>query len=175
MPARTLFFSLSVLVHLSLAGLLGCSVIFLLMNGLTGQSMNLFGVWAHELGTLLEALQMPRRRLFILCILGNAVLLTGFVGLWDARALLRARAGCLVCVTALAAAACILLYVLAVGAVVAFSPFRISVIASAKISFSFMFVGLWNVVCIPISALAHMVTALIHRRLFSPGAEPAAA
>jgi hypothetical protein len=145
------------------------------MNGLTGQSMNLFGVWAHELGTVLESIRMPRRQPFILCILGNAVLLTGFVGLWDARALLRARAGCLVCIAALAAVSCIVLYILAVGAAVAFSPVRISVIASANISFSFVFVGLWNVLYIPISALAHKVTALIHRRLFSPGTEPAAA
>lgn len=143
------------------------------MNRLTDQPMNLFELWTHQLGTLLESFQMPRRRPFILCILGNAVLLTGFVGLWGARAHLRARASSIPCVATLVAVACVFLYVLAVSAVVMFSPFRITVIGSANIYFSVMFIGLWNVIYIPISALAHKVTALIHRRVFSPGTEPA--
>ncbi len=171
MPARKLFFPLSILVHLSLAGFLGCSVLFLVLNGMSGGSMNPFTVWAHEVGTLLESLPMPRRRPYILCMLGNAVLLTGFVGLLDARAIMRGQSNGLIR-AAVAALVCTILYVAAVRTVASYSPFRITAIGSMNIFFSMLFVALWNLLSVPISALSHRANLWIYRKLFCRGPQP---
>ncbi len=167
MPTKPLFFSLSVLVHLGLAALLGGSVILLLLVATGDQSLDLWAALTREIGNLLGSLSMPRRQPFILCMIADVVLLASLVGLWDARAITRGRTGFPIRAAVLGAVACSLFYIVAAQAVARYAPFRITPVGSMGILFSQFMIVLWNVMYIPISALAHKVNTLVFSRLSS--------
>ena len=175
MPPKPIFFSISVIVHLGLACLLGWSLIFIVMEGLSSAPTDLFDRWMWPIKIIQDSLPMPRRQPYILCVLANVVVLTGIVGLCDAYVITRGRGVHPALVAAPAAVICSILYVVAVEIVAIHSPFRITVIGGMQLLGSKFLVFFWNVLYIPISALAHKVSILVYRKLFAPSPDPAAA
>jgi hypothetical protein len=152
------FYAICAMVHLALALMLGSSIIFFLFDG-----MEFMTTWPTHLARFWEGLWNLRRQYFAFCVLGNVLLLPLLVGLLDARML---RLGKRIHGVALISGAVFLLFAFAMFIALAIKPFHLSHLGMINFFLLIVLVGIWNAAYIPISVLAHIANARIHRFMF---------
>jgi hypothetical protein len=154
---------ISAAVHVTLAILIGGSILILLMASAEGQDgAGLLASWVKTSGSVVESLGMERRRPYVLAMLGAFTLPPFAAGWWDGRCAMSGRGSCAMRVVApLAALLCVALYATAVQVIMQNNTDYITIMAGNHIWFSHVLVSFYGVLYIPVAFIAaHVVRQL---------------
>jgi hypothetical protein len=154
---------ISAAVHVTLAILIGGSILILLMaSGQGSDGAGLLAGWVKASGSVVESLGMERRRPYVLAMMSAFALPPFTVGWWDGHCVVSGQGGCFMRVVApLAALLCVALYATAVQVVMQHNTSYITIIARSHIWFSHVLVGFYGVLYIPVAFIsAHLVRQL---------------